>query len=248
MRCTHAEKLIPLFAGDDLPAQETDALRRHLKSCARCRRLAAEFEESRDWLRGFAAPHFDEAMLDGMRESVLRDIGRIENRARWLQWIVPGWNLRFAFATSLALLLIGALFGVVINHRQSPHDPKSNRADARKGGSDQVKLPPGKMPDDRANDDEQAASRKTDRRKFRRESIKRGPSESPQTEGRMVEPALIAQNPDTVGPTTDPSAAPDPATTDPDANQNALRIEIQTTDPNIRIIWFAPKSDASPRK
>jgi len=248
MRCTHAEKLIPLFAGDDLPAREADALRRHLKSCANCRRIAAEFEESRDWLRRLAAPQFDEAMLEGMRDSVLRDIGRVENRSLWLQWIVPGRNLRFAFVTSLALLLIGALLGLVINRRQSPHDPKSNRADARKGGSDQLKLPPGKTPDDRANDDEQAASRKTDRRKFRREPIKRGPSESPQTEERMVDPDLITQNTDTVGPTTDPSAAPDPANTDQDANRDTLRIEIQTADPNIRIIWFAPKSDASPRK
>jgi len=248
MLCTHAEKLIPLFAGDDLPAREADDLRRHLESCARCRRLAAEFEESRDWLRGFSAPQVDEAMLDGVRDSVLRDIGRIENRARWLQWIVPGWNLRFAFATSLALLLTGALLGLVINRRQSPHDPKSNRAESPKGGSDQVKLPPGKTPDGQANNYKQAASRKTGRRKFRREPIKREPSESPQTEERIVEPDLITQNTDTVGPTTGPSTAPDPADTDPDANQDMLRIEIQTADPNIRIIWFAPKSDASPRK
>src|SRR5262249_59822631 len=105
MRCTHAEKLIPLYAGADLPAREADALRRHLESCAKCRRLAAEFEESREWLRGFDAPQFDGAALDGMRDSVLRDIGRIENRARWIQWIIPGCNLRFAFVTSLALLL-----------------------------------------------------------------------------------------------------------------------------------------------
>src|SRR5262245_34998440 len=106
MRCTHAEKLIPLFAGDDLPAREAGALRRHLKSCANCRRLAAEFEESRDWLRRFAAPQFDEAMLEGMRDSVLRDIGRIENRARGLQWIVPGWNLQFAASMALLLLIV----------------------------------------------------------------------------------------------------------------------------------------------
>jgi hypothetical protein len=248
MRCTHAEKLIPLFAGDDLPAREADALRRHLESCSNCRRLAAEFEESRDWLRGFAAPQFDNVVLDDVRDSVLKDIGRIENRPRQFRWIVPGRNLRFAFTTSLMLLLIGVLLGLVISRRQSPHDPKSNRAEAKKGGSDQVKLPPGKTPDDRANDDKQAAYRKTDRRKFRREPIKREPSESPQTDERVVEPDLITQNMGAIGPITDPSAAPDPAPADPDANRDALRIEIQTADPNIRIIWFAPKSDASPRK
>jgi hypothetical protein len=248
MQCTHAEKLIPLFTGDDLPEREADDLRRHLESCENCRRLAAEFEESRDWLCGFASPPVDEAMLDGVRDSVLRDIGRIENRVRWLQWVVPGWNLRFAFATSLALLLTGALLGLVINRRQSPQDPKSDRAAALKGGSDQVKLPAGKTPGGQTNNDKQAASLKADRRKFKRGPIERGPSESPQTEGRMVEPDLVAQNPDAIGPTTDPSVGPDPANTDPDANRDVLRIEIQTADPNIRIIWFAPKSDSSTRK
>jgi len=108
MKCTHAEKLIPLFAGDDLPARDADALRRHLESCAKCRRLAAEFEESRDWMRKFAAPKFDAPTLDGMRDSVLRDIGRIENRAQWIQWIVPGWNLKFMAVLSMSLLIVFA--------------------------------------------------------------------------------------------------------------------------------------------
>src|SRR5262249_46931341 len=184
MRCTHAEKLIPLFAGDDLPAREADALRRHLDSCAKCRRLAAEFEESRDWMRGFAAPQFDEATLDGMRDSVLRDIVRIENRARWIQWIVPGWNLRFAFVTSLALLLFGALFILAINHPKPPHNPESN----------QVKLTPGKTQTDRAKNDEQIAGSKKVQRKFRRKPIKHVQDESPQIEAASVAPDLLSQN------------------------------------------------------
>jgi hypothetical protein len=261
MLCTHAEKLIPLLAGDDLPAREADALRRHLKSCSNCRRLAAEFEESRDWLRGFAAPQFDDVELNDMRDSVLRDIGRIENRSQWLQWIVPGLNLRFALATSLALLLLGGLIGLMINRRQPPrHDPESNK----------VELSPGKAPDDRANNDGQIVRSKTVRRKFGRKPIKPGPNESPQIEAEMVEPDLTAQNMETAmsdtdpsavpdpaitdpganrdTPATDPAAAPDPATTDSDADRDTLRIEIQTADPNIRIIWFAPKPDAAPRK
>src|SRR5262245_44529696 len=106
MLCAHAEKLIPLFAGDDLPAREAEALRLHLESCANCRRRAAEFEESREWLREFSAPQFEESILDSMRDSVLRDIGRIENRSRRLQWIVPSWNLRFMVLISTLLLIV----------------------------------------------------------------------------------------------------------------------------------------------
>jgi hypothetical protein len=246
MRCTHAEKLIPLFAGDDLPARKADALRRHLESCANCRRLAAEFEASRDWLRGFAAPHFDEAMLDGMRDFVLRDIGRIENRGQWLQWLVPGWNLRFAIATSLALLLLGALGGLIINRRQPAPDLESNQVKLKKGGVNQVDLPPDKAPDDRPNNDEQIATGRSDRRKFSRKAIERRLNEPPQTEKRVVEPDLIDENMEATEPATDQSSGLDPANSDPGANQNMLRIEIQTADPNIRIIWFAPKSVSAP--
>src|SRR5215475_8813865 len=118
MRCTHAEKLIPLFAGDDLPAREANALRRHLESCANCRRLAAEFEESRKWLRGFSAPQFDEAMLDDLRDSVLKDIARVETRSRWSQWIVPGLNLQFA--TSMSALLLIAFFAAYVYRSWRP--------------------------------------------------------------------------------------------------------------------------------
>ncbi len=248
MRCTHAEKLIPLFAGDDLPAREADALRRHLKSCANCRRLAAEFEESRDWLREFAAPQFDNEVLNDVRDSVLRDIGRIENRTGQLRWIVPGWNLRFAFATSLALLLLGSLFGLMINRRQPPRDPRSNQAEMEKSGANQAELPSGKTPNDRANIDERFAQGKPDRRRFKRKPIKPGLKGSPQTEERMAEPDLITQNMDTGVSASDPSAAANPEDADMDASRDMLRIEIQTADPNIRIIWFAPKSDAAPSK
>jgi hypothetical protein len=244
MRCTHAEKLIPLFAGDDLPARKADALRRHLESCANCRRLAAEFNESRKWLRGFAAPQFDEAMLDDLRDSVLRGIGRVENRSRWLQWIVPGWNLRFASVTSLALLLLVAWFGMVIYRRQPSHDPKSNQAEAYKGHGNQVESPSNKNSNGRANNDKRTAKSNPGRRGPTRKLIKPGLNES-QTKERMIEPDLIAHNKDTIQPANEPSAGPDPANTDPDANRDMLRIEIQTADPNIRIIWFAPKSEAS---
>jgi hypothetical protein len=246
MLCTHAEKLIPLFAGDDLPAREADALRRHLETCINCRRLAAEFEESRDWLRGCAAPQFDEATLDDMRDSVLREIGRIENRSRLVRWLVPGWNLRFAFAASLALLLFSALLNLAINWRQPSYDPESNQAEARKGGGNRVESTHGKGPDGRANSDKQTAINKTVRRRSGRKPVKPGPKESPPIETRSVQPDLIAENMETTETGVDQSAALDPADADPSPSRNMLRIEIQTADPSIRIIWFAPKSDTAP--
>ncbi|HEX5080876.1 MAG TPA: hypothetical protein VFY40_02440, partial [Blastocatellia bacterium] len=193
-----------------------------------------------EWLRGFDEPQFDEATLEGMRDSVLRDIACIENRTRRVQWVItawPGWNLRFVFATSLALLLFGALFSLAINRWQSSHGPESNRAE----------MAPGKTTDGRATNDKQISIDKPVRRKFRRRPIRPTPEESPQTEAGKIEPDLITQN-IAADPEIDQSTDPGPEVADPAPNRNMLRIEIQTADPNIRIIWFAPMSDTTPHK
>jgi len=231
MLCTHAEKLIPLFAGDDLPAREADALRRHLKSCANCRRLAAEFEESRDWLRGFAAPQFDDVELNDMRDSVLRDIGRIENRAQWLQWIVPGWNLRFMASMAVLLLVI---FVATYAYRggQSQMTPDNKYAQR----NDEVNPSP-------------APAQRLPLKRPRRINQNRGvkPVRLPDLAvvNAPIVPLII-----NIGPVFEPPPlGADLAMDDAIFNREMTRIEFQTADPNIRIIWLAPKdSDSSSTK
>ncbi|MGE0132952.1 MAG: anti-sigma factor [Blastocatellales bacterium] len=230
MRCAQAEKLIPLFAGGDLSAREAEALNKHLESCADCRQLASEFEESRDWLNSFAAPQFDEAMLDGLRDSVLKEIGQEETRPGLLKWILPSWNPRFAFAASLALLLLIAAFSLLIYRRQPLHAPKRDQAEMKKDASDKLELHPVETRDEQGS---RIVERKPGQPRITRKSAG---TESPQPEAQTVAPDFVAQN---IEP-------PDPAKTDLASNREMTRIEFQTADPNIRIIWFAPKTGASP--
>jgi hypothetical protein len=246
MRCTHAKKLIPLFAGDDLPAREADALRRHLESCANCRRLAAEFEESRDWLLRLTAPQFDDSVLNDMRDSVLRDIGRIENRERWLQWIVPGLNLRF-MASMAALLLIVFVATYAYRGRRPRMAPgkddvvKTNPAGDQKDSTDGVKrndegfkVNPSPVPAQRL-------------RLKRIPRINGNPGVKPiQLPDLTIATALIIPPATILGPVFEPPPGADMATDDAIFNREMTRIEFQTADPNIRIIWFAPKSDMAP--
>jgi Putative zinc-finger len=248
MQCTHAEKLIPLFAGDDLPGWEEDALRRHLESCANCSRLAAEFEESRDWLRGFPAPQFDDAVLDGMRDAVLRDIGRIENRARWFQWVIPGLNLRFA-ASVAALLLIAFLASYAYRGGRPRIAPGNGNVEQANQGGDRKDL----VIDERRNDEgnkinpspvpTQRLSQKDARRVIKKPSIK--PIQSPDQVIAHTSPPP----PITVEPVFGSPPRGDLAKDDAIFNREMTRIEFQTADPNIRIIWLTPKdSDSSSTK
>jgi Putative zinc-finger len=249
MRCTHAEKLIPLFAGDDLPAREAAALRRHLESCANCRRLADEFEESRDWLRGFAAPQFDDAILDGMRDSVLQDIGRIENRARWLQWVVPGLNLRFA-ASMAALLLVAFIAAYVYRGKQRQMAPDKDYAVKTKPGSDQKNSSTGPPRDDehfRVNPSHTTTQNPPRKRGQR---INESPGEKPvQLPDLAIGKAQISPLAINIGPIYELSLGADMSMNDAIFNREMTRIEFQTADPNIRIIWLTPKdSDSSSNK
>lgn len=230
MKCAQAEKLLPLLAGDDLSTREAAALQLHLESCANCRQLVSEFEESRDWLHSFTAPQFDEAMLDSVRDGVLREIGQIEKRWRWLERIIPNWNPRFAFAASLALLLLITAFGLLAYRRQPPQAPKQDRAEAPKSGGNQVGSQPGEIRDE---PDSRIVNKKPERRGFTRKPLRLGLNESAQPEAQTIEPDLAAQN-------------TDPAKTDLATNREMTRIEFQTADPNIRIIWFASKTNAAP--
>jgi len=241
MRCTHAEKLIPLFAGDDLPAREANALRRHLESCANCRRLAAEFEESRDWFRRFSAPQFDDAVLNDMRDSVLRNIGRIENHERWLQWIVPGWNLRFA--ASMAVLLLTVLISTYIWRgrwpriapdkgyvvKTNPAGDQKDSTDGPKRNDEEFKVNPSPIP-----------AQRPPLKSIPRINVNPGvkPIQLPDL---TIANAPIVPPPINIGSVFEPPPGADMAMDDAIFNREMTRIEFQTADPNIRIIWLAPK-------
>jgi hypothetical protein len=242
MRCAHAEKLIPLFAGGDLPAREAGALQRHLESCADCRRRAAEFEESRDWLRGFAAPQFDDAALDRLRDSVLRDIDRIENRARSRQWIVPRWDMRF-MGSMAVLLLIAVVAAYVYRGRQprtvpdkkdsavtnSSHDQKESIGGAHRNNGG-IKINSAPLP-------ARLPIRKIRHGVIGNHSVK--PVPSPDQALARAAPPPISVEPafgQPGGDTANGAAIFD---------REMTRIEFQTADPNIRIVWLAPKDSNS---
>jgi hypothetical protein len=235
MLCAHAEKLIPLFAGDDLPAREAEALGLHLESCANCRRLAAEFEESRDWMRGFPAPQFDEATLDSMRDSVLRGVQRIENRSRRLQWFVPGWNFQFISSMSMLLLIAFAAAYAYLGRQPRPVSDKKDiviTAPSRDQNKEGFKANPSPVP-------AQRPLRKRPRR------IIENPGVRPiHSLDRVI--ARISLSPTPIN--TEPafgSSGDDTAKDDAMFNREMTRIEFQTADPNIRIIWLTPRDSNS---
>ena len=226
MQCTLAEKLIPLFVGDDLPDDQMKTLCEHLDGCANCQGLATEFSESQNWLRTFAAPAFDEAIFDDLRAGLAREIAGDEERPRWF---APRWNPRFAFAAAMAVILLIAAFGIyVFQHQPSPDDKLTLHPE--KADRD-VEQPPKTDRRDQAINPKRAVRYGKRKRPAARQydlSASPGAFTLP-----VLQPIPVSLEPG------------DLAITDTTKDQGMLRIEMQTADPNIRIIWFAPKTDAS---
>jgi hypothetical protein len=179
---------------------------------------------------------------------VSEEIGQVEKRPGLAEWILPSWNPRFVFAASVAALLLITVLGAFVYWRQPsrPANPDQTMANKNNGGN-KVESPQTGSPDnDQLSSDDRIAGGAPRQRKRGRKLIKPDSSQPARVEIQEVEPDLIAQSPTAIEPAPDQSANAGSIQTDLAVNRNMLRIEIQTADPNIRIIWFAPKPDTAP--
>ncbi len=198
MHCREAKNLMPLYAGADLPAEEARLVTDHLRSCAACRDLLADFEASRGWLQEQAAAPLDDSFLAGMRAGVRQEIARPGRWTNWFEW--PAWLLRprFALASLTTLLLIAASIWVMTRQETAPPTPEVVRQNDRP----EETTPPTEVKIARVR------SAKTRARAVKR-AIPRPVKSEEMVAGIETAPAMT-------------------------------RIEFQTADPTIRIIWLAP--------
>ena len=241
MNCKQVEKLLPLYVGHDLDTQSERSITAHLESCTACFAVTGEFRSSRELLQEFAPPAFSEDIYEGVRRNVWRQI-EAESAARspW-EAVVDLFRPRLAWAFATVLLIAVSLLGIYLisNRLSGPQsiaevapgtnsnvpDNKSPLPSTEKG-SRVSSVTPGETPRPRLAD-----RRATHRRTLRnvvpesQDSLavaKHGPSPTVYT---PVDPVNSAQ--------TDESSDND--------SKNTLRMEIQTKNPNIRIIWFSQR-------
>jgi putative zinc finger protein len=221
MNCTHIERLIPLYIGGDLNPQQLAALRQHLESCDHCNGLVAEFEESQSWLRDHKPPEFDDVVFDNLRTAVRDEIARecgIRNTGGGTVW-----SLRYAIAAA-AVLVVLAVGYLLYNNRQISPDKSltvSRRENLETSGKEIAIA---------------SKVQQIPRKKLKATHRSHNSSTLPK---KLPVLGVIALNNDFLQHF--PSRSEVTSKREPEM----LRIEIQTADPNIRIIWFVPNDDAA---
>jgi len=256
MNCGRAEKLMPLYAAGDLPAgRRSRAVAAHVASCEACAALADEFRASREWARSAGAvPEFGEEFYESLRAGVLDRVNRDTRQAApsrlapFFPAMFAGRRLAFAASLAFAACALALALYFVNGARQ----PRRNEMAGGPYGSDLV-IPPQRAhtspsPDTKMKEQQpsQDAPRGGSqpvrpRDKTGAAGFKRTPTLRRATPARYTAPEreLTAES-------GKPSQQGVPPSAPRVETANVARIEIQTADPNIRIIWLAPdKSEES---
>lgn len=263
MNCKHVQELLPLFTGRDLDQNRATLVTAHMQSCAACAASAREYRESQQLLQQFATPQFSEAVYSGIRQRVLREISE-QPVAPTLGESIAGWfrpRARWAIATVLLLAVSGLAFYLIATRTNGPQQISKGN-DQRETSSTGSKPTVSPSPSNRQSHGPTSPAANPDagggrtgagpldgRYQFqRRKSSRAAAGPGPHTpDVRVITPdirVIAAQTSPQSKPPVAPNTAADPA------SEKTLRVDIQTSDQNIRIIWFThqPAKQGSPGK
>jgi len=237
MNCKQVEILLPLYVSRDLNETRERSVTAHLKDCINCIGAAEEYRQTRQLLQGFAPPAFSESVYADIRQKVWREI-ETPAVAPSVVDLMAGWfTPRLTWAVAVSLLIVVSVFGLYFSAGQRPvrQEAVLNCPVINRNVSIQQKGAPGRESSTNSpiassggvNRPRQVYIRHFDRRGDRRRAPDRINS-------------LVAHAPDaaalpSAGNSVEPNASSD------SQSGKTLRMELQTKDPNIRIIWFVPR-------
>lgn len=266
MQCREVEEMMPLYVEGDLREAKMQAVAAHLQRCADCNRLFDEYGDSQRWLQSYTLPPFDDRFYADLQQRVMREVRKGSARPLFFEWLRGSWLLKPALALAAVVLLVGALAVLVVLTDREP-------TAAQRAGREPVTPPqreesPASAPAPTAPTEPEvrepqrqlATTAPRPRRAAPRVSV--APVTPPMTPVTTVTPEEVAGifAATLIEPVIDdwfkpPFAEPqgwhESALFASQFVENdlptpkTLRIELQTSDPRIRIIWFAPKLEKS---
>ena len=249
MNCKQVQELLPLYVGRDLEGNSARLITAHVQSCAECAVAADKYRETQQLLHQFAPPPFSESVYAGVRQRVWREIGREATAPGLSRLLESLFRPRFRWAVATALLLAVSVFAFYfIANRTNDRRQVAERGRTVDGpASPPIKnsevLPPAGPVKNRGPVVGLAGRAHPSQRP-------KGIGSAPDRSGTVNSTDIPSLSAETLANDSN-LAAPNAASAGDSATSGkTLRVEIQTRDPNIRIIWFAhePAKQDSPNK
>lgn len=235
MNCKNVQELLPLYVSRDVEENRARMVTTHVQSCAECSGLVDKYRDSAQLLQEFAPPAFSDAFYSGIRQQVMREIepevpqGRLSTLTGLFTAL---FQPRISWAVASALILAVGLFSVFFIANRGSRDrhqvevpPQKHEAivSSSPSASPARKNKPAVRPTSAA----QAAvpmKRRLGSSAERRSSVASNKrpeqqirSEAARESNKLVEPGAVQ------------------------SSEKVFRLEMQTKDPNVRIIWLTPQ-------
>jgi hypothetical protein len=271
LNCERASELLPLYVAGDLEDSRASEVAAHLGSCAGCRALAAVFDESRSLLlEACSPPEFDADFYAGIRGAVLAEIARDRRTPSKPSLVAALFSgRRLAYAMTFALLLLACFLALphlrratretpreIAHVPQDKNDPSPekvlavNTPSTTNHATTSMNSQPG---DNRRDDSESRAPLikvKRNAVEFRHDmKTRRDALATAGTPQRVRDEVAVAPRA-SLDParvvTASGASAVESANAASQSAPEVSRIEIQTADPNIRIIWLTPRKAEEP--
>jgi len=256
MPCARAARLIPLSVSGDLTRRQARFVAAHAEVCESCRQLVAEYRASRNWLQGASQVEFGEEFYAGIRSAVLSRI--TAQRPRRVPppafFFLRPSGRPFAFAASVALLCLFAALAYQLADRRHAGQINNGVARGEQKPTPVPSLQPESLPRNADIKKQHPPLHDPLSERRGRGQLARHPGRamSPKHAAPRPQPSQLddrAQMPTSVPQRTHDQAAASRTLAVAMAPEEVSRIEIQTADPNIRIIWLTPKAvDSSDSK
>ena len=213
MNCKNVEPLLSLYVGGDLEEEQSRLVVAHLRYCTECTLAADEYAGANQLLQRYEAPVFSDEIYAGLREQVLNVINR-ESDARMRPGIFAQLFLalvqRRVRLVTAALLLAITVTALYLSRKPSRQLPNDPQVAVRTEEPNQ----PGSGVDRPFSKSKESGGSPS----FSNKRQVRLTTASHSTSGKRQRGVGVSQ----------PSSAPAP-----------LRIEMQTSNRNIRIIWLS---------
>jgi hypothetical protein len=264
MNCRQVQELLPLYVGRELEEKSAKLVTAHVQSCVECASSAEEYRETRRLLQQFVPPLFSEAVYAGIRRRVLREIERESTLPTLPQLVASFFRPPITWALATALLLAGSVFGFYFianrtNDQQLTID-RTTRGQPN-GRSQLQETPVSPSPSSKEGDGPPVAriARNTGtdttiawsvHRTHQSQQRKSLRAAADRTRPGVVNTPTAQSMTARAFPQGDNMEETNAVHVNDSANSaKPLRVEMQTKDPNIRIIWFSHRltKQGSPR-
>ena len=228
MNCKQLDELLPLYAGRDLDEKRARLVSEHLQICSACARVAGEYRDAVELTQHFAPPVFSDNVYSNVRRQVMQQIE--DEPTPLLPQLFAGWfRPRVAWAVASALIIALGFFALyVVVNRTADVQPVAETHPP-------IIEYPESTPTPRITNPANAGSTPQPT-KDKGKGIRRFVNRTPKAVDSSSRTASVSRT------LRDPKATNSLPARDAAPAESPLRVEIQTQNPNIRIIWFSQQS------